>query len=191
MRALPFGLAVLLSLVVLFLPASGVPSSPPGTDKVVHLLLFAVLAVTARTAGWRAAPVLAGLLGYAALSEVLQALLPLGRSGDVFRSGAHFLNYRRFGLVADELYGYAGQVQIVLDEQNDRERLTIRLERDRGLENHDVLADFLQRYPELWITAERDRMVTADVELCAPGEFVRTETSGKLGTVLDHRDRSR
>ncbi|MFP5072897.1 VanZ family protein [Pseudonocardia nantongensis] len=83
MRALPFGLAVLLSLVVLFLPASGVPSSPPGTDKVVHLLLFAVLAVTARTAGWRAAPVLAGLLGYAALSEVLQALLPLGRSGDV------------------------------------------------------------------------------------------------------------
>ena len=74
MRALPFGLAVLLSLVVLFLPASGVPSSPPGTDKVVHLLLFAVLAVTARTAGWRAAPVLAGLLGYAALSEVVEGM---------------------------------------------------------------------------------------------------------------------
>lgn len=115
----------------------------------------------------------------------------LGRTGDVFRSGAHFLNYRRFGLVADELYGYAGQVQIVLDEQHERERLTIRLERDHGLENHDVLADFLQRYPELWITAERDRMVTAGVELCSPEDFVRAETSGKLVTVVDQRDRSR
>lgn len=83
MRTLPFCLAVLLSLVVLFLPASGVPSSPPGTDKLVHLLLFAVLAVTARIAGGRTVPVLAGLVGYAALSEVAQALLPLGRSGDV------------------------------------------------------------------------------------------------------------
>lgn len=83
MRALPFGLAVLLSLVVLFTPASGVPSAPPGTDAVVHLLLFAALAVTGRVAGPRAAPLLAGLAGYAVLSEVLQAVLPLGRSGSL------------------------------------------------------------------------------------------------------------
>ena len=57
-------------LLALLEPASGVPSSPPGTDKLVHLLLFAVLAVTARMAGGRTVPVLAGLVGYAALSEV-------------------------------------------------------------------------------------------------------------------------
>ncbi|WP_231974138.1 VanZ family protein [Pseudonocardia sp. HH130630-07] len=83
MRVQPFVLAVLLSLVVLFAPASGGPTAPPGTDKVVHLLVFALLAWTGRTAGLRPWPLLAGLVGYAAASEVLQALLPIGRSGDV------------------------------------------------------------------------------------------------------------
>ena len=81
-KSLPFVVALSLSVIVLFTPESGVPSSPPGTDKVVHCLLFALLAVT----GLRALPrwVLGALVGYAALSEVLQALItPLHRSGDV------------------------------------------------------------------------------------------------------------
>ncbi|MDK3257818.1 VanZ family protein [Blastococcus capsensis] len=75
-----FGLVVLVSLVVLFAPASGVPSGPPGTDKVVHVLLFAALAVSGRWAGVRAAPLAAALLSYAAASELLQGLTPLARS---------------------------------------------------------------------------------------------------------------
>ncbi|MBN9734541.1 VanZ family protein [Pseudonocardia sp. P1] len=82
-RVQPFVLAVLLSLVVLFTPASGVPTAPPGTDKIVHLLVFALLAWTGRTAGLRPWPLLGGLVVYAAASEVLQAALPIGRSGDV------------------------------------------------------------------------------------------------------------
>ncbi|WP_308258533.1 VanZ family protein [Saccharothrix obliqua] len=76
--------AVLLSVIILFTPQSGVPDSPPGTDKVVHVALFALLAATgcwARLPRW---PLLGGLVGYAALSEVLQWLItPLGRGGDV------------------------------------------------------------------------------------------------------------
>ncbi|MEJ8277826.1 VanZ family protein [Pseudonocardia spirodelae] len=83
MRVQPFVLAVLLSLVVLFTPASGVPTAPPGTDKLVHLLVFALLAWTGRAAGIRTWSLLAGLAVYAAASEVAQALLPIGRSGDV------------------------------------------------------------------------------------------------------------
>ncbi|MEU5692618.1 VanZ family protein [Actinosynnema sp. NPDC020468] len=83
-KILPFVAAGLLSVIVLFMPQSGVPSSWPGTDKVVHLTLFALLAATGLYAGfdrWRLA---AALVGYAAVSEVLQALLTaLGRSGDV------------------------------------------------------------------------------------------------------------
>ncbi|CCG04567.1 hypothetical protein [Blastococcus saxobsidens] len=75
-----FALVVLVSLVVLFVPASGVPSAPPGTDKVVHLLLFAALAVSGRWAGARTAPLAAALLTYAAASEVVQGLTPLARS---------------------------------------------------------------------------------------------------------------
>ena len=45
-----FAVAVLVSLAVLFAPADDVPASPPGVDKVVHLLLFAALAGSGRWA---------------------------------------------------------------------------------------------------------------------------------------------
>ncbi|WP_222193810.1 VanZ family protein [Modestobacter italicus] len=78
-----FAVAVLVSLAVLFAPASDVPSAPPGVDKVVHLLLFAALSLTGRWAGVRRG-VLAGLLVvYAALSELLQSLDLLNRSTSV------------------------------------------------------------------------------------------------------------
>ncbi|MBB5155792.1 VanZ family protein [Saccharopolyspora phatthalungensis] len=77
---IPFGIAALASLVILFMPESGVPTAPPGTDKVVHFVLFATLAGTGRIAGFPTSRLLPGLVGYAAASEVLQGLLPLGRS---------------------------------------------------------------------------------------------------------------
>ncbi|MFD4670465.1 VanZ family protein [Lentzea sp. NPDC058450] len=81
-RVLPFVTAALLSVVVLFTPESGVPSSPPGTDKVVHTVLFALLAFTGLYA--RIPHVLLALVAYAGLSEVLQQVItPLHRSGDV------------------------------------------------------------------------------------------------------------
>ncbi|GAA2813681.1 hypothetical protein GCM10010470_56420 [Saccharopolyspora taberi] len=69
---------MLASLAVLFTPASGVPDAPPGTDKVVHLVLFAALAASGRIA--RIPVLLPGLAAYAVVSEVLQVTLPLGRS---------------------------------------------------------------------------------------------------------------
>lgn len=78
-----FAVAVLLSLAVLFAPASDVPSAPRGVDKVVHLSLFLALALTSRWAGVRR-PVTAGaLLLYAAVSEVLQGTDLVGRDAEV------------------------------------------------------------------------------------------------------------
>lgn len=81
-RALPFLAAVLGSLVVLFSPASGLPPAFPGTDKLVHVVVFGALAVTGRWAGlpWRG--LAAGLVAYAIGSELVQGALPLGRSPD-------------------------------------------------------------------------------------------------------------
>ena len=78
-----FALALVVSAVVLFTPASGVPTAPPGTDKVVHLVLFAVLASTGRWAGARPVPLGLGLLSYAAFSEVVQGTTSLGRSASL------------------------------------------------------------------------------------------------------------
>ena len=76
-----FAAAVLLSLVVLFTPASGVPWAPPGVDKLVHAALFAGLAVTGRWAGASRRPLAVVLVAYAAVSEVVQAWAPLARTG--------------------------------------------------------------------------------------------------------------
>ena len=78
-----FALTVLVSLAVLFAPAGGVPTAPPGVDKAVHVLLFAGLALTGRWAGIGRRPLIVLLVGYAAVSEVMQSVLPLGRSGSV------------------------------------------------------------------------------------------------------------
>ena len=75
-----FAVVVLVSLAVLFAPASDVPSAAAGVDKVVHLVLFAALALTGRWAGIAARPLALLLLGYAAVSEVVQGLSALDRS---------------------------------------------------------------------------------------------------------------
>jgi hypothetical protein len=74
---------LVLSLVVLFTPSSGVPGGLGVNDKVVHFVLFAALAVTGRMAAFAPLPLALGLLGYAGVSEVLQSVLPLNRDGDL------------------------------------------------------------------------------------------------------------
>jgi VanZ family protein len=74
---------LLLSLYVLFWPDPAGDSGLPGADKVVHLVLFGLLAATTRLrfgGHWR---LLALLAGYALVSELVQASLLPERSGDV------------------------------------------------------------------------------------------------------------
>ena len=78
----PFAGVVVASLVVLFNPASATPTVWPGMDKLVHLTLFAALALTGRRAGLPSIGLAIGLVAYAGLSEVLQGALPIGRSAD-------------------------------------------------------------------------------------------------------------
>ena len=75
-----FAVVVLLSLAVLFAPASDVPTAPAGVDKLVHVGLFAALAVSGRWAGIGSGALAPMLLVYAAVSEVLQGLAVLDRS---------------------------------------------------------------------------------------------------------------
>lgn len=78
-----FAVVVLLSLAVLFAPGSDVPSAPVGVDKLVHVGLFAALAVSGRWAGITTRTLAALLVGYAAVSEVLQGLAVVDRSASV------------------------------------------------------------------------------------------------------------
>lgn len=75
-----FAVAVLLSLAVLFAPASDVPTAPAGVDKLVHVGLFAALALSGRWAGMTTRVLAPLLIGYAAVSEVLQGVAVVDRT---------------------------------------------------------------------------------------------------------------
>ena len=70
-----------LTLVVMLTPADEL-ADPGLDDKVSHLLTFAALAVAGRLALVPVRPLAVALAAYALLTEVLQALLPIGRHGD-------------------------------------------------------------------------------------------------------------
>jgi VanZ family protein len=73
------------SLYVLFWPdppGSGV--RVPGADKVVHAVLFGLLAATARLRFGPVRAVLGAVLTYAVVSELVQALVVAQRHGDLW-----------------------------------------------------------------------------------------------------------
>src|SRR5688500_17980442 len=78
-----FAVAVLVSLAVLFAPAGEVPFAPPGVDKIVHGALFAALALSGRWAGIGPRVLAVLLVLYAVVSEVLQEVTALERTGSV------------------------------------------------------------------------------------------------------------
>nr|WP_314143428.1 VanZ family protein [uncultured Rhodococcus sp.] len=80
---IPLAVTFVVSLIVLFTPASGVPSGFQHSDKIIHFVLFAALAYTSRLAGIGWTRTALWVPAFAAISEVLQAILPLGRSGSV------------------------------------------------------------------------------------------------------------
>ena len=77
-----FAVAVLVSLVVLFVPRAPGTGGVPHLDKVVHAAVFALLVATGAWRFGRVPVVLAAAVGYAVLSEVVQHTALPQRSGD-------------------------------------------------------------------------------------------------------------
>ena len=66
--------------MLLYLPAEGEGSLPPGVDKVVHAGMFGGPTLLALVAGWRFVPIL--LAAYAPVTEIIQGLPAIGRDPD-------------------------------------------------------------------------------------------------------------
>jgi VanZ family protein len=80
---LPFVATLLVSMLVLFTPGGEVPSGPWWSDDVVHVTLFAILTATGTQLPARRCVLAFWLIGYAGLSEVVQAVAPLQRTGSI------------------------------------------------------------------------------------------------------------
>lgn len=79
---LAFAAAVAVQLVVLYAPSSGGAGGASGLDKVVHVGVFAAVALTGARAGFPTRRLAALLLAHAVLSELVQAAVLPQRSGD-------------------------------------------------------------------------------------------------------------
>ncbi|MEU7137030.1 acyl-CoA reductase [Streptomyces sp. NPDC046261] len=110
----------------------------------------------------------------------------LGRGGDVMRVASYFLNYRRFVAIAEQDRGYSGELQVMLDRTDLRERLTVRVERTDTAGPAELRAAFLAGYEELR-SAVDDRLLDLEVEVVDGAAFDRTAASGKLRAVVDTR----
>jgi VanZ family protein len=75
-------LAVVVQLVVLYAPRAPSTGPVPGVDKLVHATVFAAVAWAAVRCGFARPLVAAVLAAHAVLSELVQAGLLPGRSGD-------------------------------------------------------------------------------------------------------------
>jgi phenylacetate-coenzyme A ligase PaaK-like adenylate-forming protein len=114
----------------------------------------------------------------------------LGRIGDVFRIGAQTMNHRRFVAAAEDGFGYAGALQLVLSEHIEAEQLTILLEQGKAPDLARAERAFLSHYSELSEGVEHDRLIRLRIESVPLDEFHRTATSGKLISVVDRRGRA-
>jgi len=75
--------AFAVACLLLFTPGGTVPSGPPGADKMVHVLILAMLAVCSRFANIDEKLTLTWVLVFAASSEVIQALWTPRRDGSL------------------------------------------------------------------------------------------------------------
>jgi phenylacetate-coenzyme A ligase PaaK-like adenylate-forming protein len=113
----------------------------------------------------------------------------LGRYGDIVRIAARLIDYRRLVRVAEEQLSYVGDLQLVLDHDDDRERLTLRLD-ERSIRDVDtVRRTFLACYDDLRTAVEQELLSLA-VETVDAGRLERTPNSGKVLAVVDMRSRS-
>ncbi|QEV21780.1 hypothetical protein CP975_33460 [Streptomyces alboniger] len=111
----------------------------------------------------------------------------LGRTGDVVRAGTYFLNYRVLARIVAERLGYCGELQMVVEPAESRERIVIRVDEQAVRDPGAVTEALLAHSPELREAVTRERLLDLTVETVSPSDFERSAASGKLRTVIDRR----
>lgn len=114
----------------------------------------------------------------------------LGRSGDVFRIGTSFFNYQKLATILSERLGHAGAVQLVLDHDGLREKITVRLSQESNTDAAKARAVLLESDRDLSESVDEDKLLVLDVVGVPADGLEKTQGSGKLVRIVDRRTRS-
>jgi phenylacetate-coenzyme A ligase PaaK-like adenylate-forming protein len=110
-----------------------------------------------------------------------------GRHGDVFRIGTNFFNYRVFPELLAQEFGYSGPVQLLLDSNGVREKISMRIETGDDLDPSAVRERLLEKEPNLKESVTETKLLEFEVQIVQAEEFERSASSGKLKEVIERR----
>ena len=101
-----------------------------------------------------------------------------------------FLNYQKFMQLLSAETGYSGEVQVVLTEENLKEKILLLISAQGNLSPDKCRALCLNEYSDLRESVVQDGTLLLDVRAVNPDHFERTAGSGKLIRVIDRRNRA-
>lgn len=109
----------------------------------------------------------------------------LGRSSDIFKVGGPFLSFDRFATVLQEGFQYSDLLQLVIEEEGETIKLTVRVEESLAASAQEITSYLLKHYEYLRVS------VDLGIELCvvtmAADEFESVVRSGKVRHLVDKR----
>ncbi len=109
----------------------------------------------------------------------------LGRYGDIMRIGGTFFNFRRIQKIFDDNLGYAGNMQIILENNNLRDRMTVCIDND-SISTELAAKMLIGEYDSFEKTVPTGLM-DFEVRNVGIGGFIVNSTSLKITPVVDRR----
>lgn len=114
----------------------------------------------------------------------------MGRMGDVFRVAGTFINLQRISKILGEKTNYQGEIQAVISQEQLKDKLELRLDRDHINDNIQLESIILKAYPDLEEVIYKEKNLNFLISKIDSKAFERTLGSGKLKRVIDLRNRS-
>lgn len=111
----------------------------------------------------------------------------VGRTGDFFKAGGPFLNYREFVRLLEVHFDYIGPVQIQLLSEHQKTRLKLCLVEGQNLDDQAVRKMFLCEYSDLKSMMDIGLGTAFEVALMPRSELDTVRASGKVRPVCDYR----
>lgn len=114
----------------------------------------------------------------------------MGRMGDVIRCAGTYINLIKLEKILNEICGYNGEVQVVIDNKDMKDHLMLKLDEHFQKNTSPMRQQIFESYKDLEEVVVKEKSLIFDISFIRNHDFLRTPGSGKLKRVTDLRNRS-
>lgn len=116
----------------------------------------------------------------------------MGRHGDVFRIGTTFLSYQKFQKLLIDKYDFEGSIQLHLyaGSGDEKEKVQLKVENQFKfpVSKETLMKDLMDNYKDLKEVVMIDLVLDFEIELTERAGLTFSSSTGKLRSVIDHRN---